>query len=127
MFKSFKILEDLPAEEKGSGLILPIVEGYIAVWNKYPPDEIKIRVARPSVLGPSKALFEDMKAGRITLAQFEERFVEEIESNPQAQEKLDEIQKLAKKQVVRLLCYEKNPPCHRFILIDMLRERSTGF
>ena len=101
---------------------MPIVEGYIAVWNKYPLDEVKIRVARPSVLGPSKRLLDDWKAGRITWAQYEERFIDEIESSPKAQEKLDEIVRLAKKQTVRLLCYEKNPPCHRFILIEMLSE-----
>ncbi len=105
---------------------MPLVEGYIAKWRTYPQDEVKIRVARHSVLGPSKLLLDDWKAGRITWDQYQTRFIEEIEGNPQAQEKLDEILRLAQNQTVRLICYEKGPPCHRFILLDMLGERAAG-
>jgi len=33
-----------------------IFEGYIANWRNYPKDEVKVRVARPSVLVPSQEL-----------------------------------------------------------------------
>ena len=96
-------------------------EGYIAAWKKYPVDEVKVRVARPSVLGPSKALLEDYKEGKIDWAGYESRFREEMLGNPKAMAKLREIKKLAERKDVRLICYEKNPPCHRFTLIDLIR------
>lgn len=40
-------------------------EGYIGRWKRYPKDEVKIRVARPSVLAPSNELLKDFKEGRI--------------------------------------------------------------
>ena len=96
-------------------------EGYIARWKKYPKDEVKVRVARPSVLAPSKELLKDWKEGKIDWAEYERRFRKEILGNPKALAKLKEIKKLAEEKDVRLLCYEKNPPCHRFILIDLIK------
>jgi len=95
-------------------------EGYIARWKKYPKDEVKVRVARPSVLAPSKELLKDWKEGKIDWDAYERRFRKEILSNPKAVAKLKEIKKLAEEKDVRLICYEKNPPCHRFILIDLI-------
>ena len=95
-------------------------EGYIAKWKKYPKDEVKIRVARPSVLAPSKELLKDWKEGEIDWAEYERRFRAEVSNNPRAVAKLKEIKKLAEEKNVRLICYEKNPPCHRFILIDLI-------
>jgi len=95
-------------------------EGYIAKWKKYPKDEVKIRVARPSVLAPSKELLKDWKEGEVDWAEYERRFRKEILDNPKAVAKLKEIKKLAEEKDVRLICYEKNPPCHRFILIDLI-------
>lgn len=95
-------------------------EGYIGKWKKYPKDEVKVRVARPSVLAPSKELLRDWKEGEIDWAEYERRFREEILNNPKAVAKLKEIKKLAEEKDVRLICYEKNPPCHRFILIDLI-------
>lgn len=105
---------------------MTLLEGYIAKWNKYPTDEVKIRVARPSPLSPSKNLLKDYKEGKITWPQYTTRFINEILSNPRALMKLDEIKELIKNQDVRLLCYEKNPPCHRFILLDMIKEASPS-
>lgn len=42
--------------------------------------------------------------------------------NPAAVEQLRKIKKLAENKDVYLVCYEKKPPCHRFILIEMIRE-----
>lgn len=101
--------------------IMGLKEGYIGKWSRYAKDEVKIRVARPSVLAPSERLLKRWKGGKIDWAEYERRFREEILSNP-AVAKLREIKKLAEEKDVRLICYEKNPPCHRFILIDMVRE-----
>jgi uncharacterized protein YeaO (DUF488 family) len=95
-------------------------EGYIGKWKEYPKDEVKVRVARPSVLGPSEELLKDIKEGKIDWAEYERRFRKEILNNPKAMAKLKEIKKLAEEKDVRLICYEKNPPCHRFILIDLI-------
>ena len=98
-------------------------EGYIARWKKYPKDEIKVRVAnwpyKRNLLGPSKELLKDWKEGKIDWLEYERRFRKEILSNSNAVAKLKEIKKLAEKKDVRLICYEKNPPCHRFMLIQM--------
>ena len=107
-----------------------IFEGYIANWKNYPKDEIKIRVARPSVLAPSQELLSEFnrlkkRYGRERaweLSGYEERFRREILSNPKATAKLREIKELAKNRRVRLICYEKNPPCHRFILMKLIEE-----
>jgi len=95
-------------------------EGYIGNWRKYPKDEVKIRVARPSVLAPSKELLKNWKEGKIDWGAYEKHFRREILSSPKAVAKLKEIKKLAEEKDVRLICYEKNPPCHRFILIDLI-------
>jgi len=42
-------------------------EGYIGRWKKYPKNEVKVRVARPSVLAPSKELLKDFKEGKVIL------------------------------------------------------------
>ena len=97
-----------------------IKEGYIANWHKYPKNEIKIRVARPSILAPSKKLWNDYKQGKITWYVFENCFLEEILNNPKALLKLREIAEISKTQDVRLMCYEKSYPCHRFLLMDII-------
>lgn len=116
-----------------------IFEGYIGNWKNYPKDEVKIRVARPSVLAPSlELLSEFVKAKKYWMAKgltelearkkaweeigYETRFRREILNNPKAMAKLKEIKDLAKNRNVRLICYEKNPPCHRFILTKLIEE-----
>ena len=92
--------------------------------NKLPADVIKIRVARPSVLSASKELFSDYKTKQITWQQFEKRFRKEILKNPRAVAELKRLKELAQTKDVHLICYEKNYPCHRFILMDLIEELS---
>jgi uncharacterized protein YeaO (DUF488 family) len=99
-----------------------IKESYISMWNKLPSDAIKVRVARPSVLSPSKELFYDYKEGRISWQEFEDRFRKEMTSNPTAIAELKRLKELSREQDVYLICYEKTYPCHRFILIDLIKE-----
>lgn len=97
-------------------------EGYIAKWKKYPTDEIKIRVARPSHLGPSEDLLKAIKNDVISWVEYEIDFRREMEK-PFAQNEIAIIREMLNAGInVRLLCYEKNPPCHRFILIDIIEE-----
>jgi len=92
------------------------------MWNKLPYDAIKVRVARPSVLSASKELLNDYKKERITWQEFEARFRKEIRSNPKAMAELKRLKGLSQEKDVYLICYEKNHPCHRFILIDLINE-----
>lgn len=104
--------------------IITLLEGYRALvrWNKYPSDEIKVNVFRPYVLSPSKKLLQDYKEAGIDWAEYEVRFHREIKGNPVAMKKLREIKELSEERDMRLICYEKNPPCHRFLLIEMINE-----
>ncbi|MBN2600100.1 MAG: DUF488 domain-containing protein [Candidatus Thermoplasmatota archaeon] len=97
-------------------------ESYISMWNTLSPDAVKIRVARPSVLSASKELLTDYKTGRITWQEFETRFRKEITTNSKALAELKRLKALSQQKDVYLICYEKNPPCHRFILLDLIRE-----
>ena len=112
-------------------------ESYIANWRKLPKDAIKIRIARPHILSPSQKLLSDYKryekkylkigASKKHARMFAWnnsnyviRYESEIISNPKAIEKIKRIQKLAKEKDVYLLCYEKDYPCHRFILLEII-------
>ena len=99
-----------------------ITESYISMWNKLPKDAIKVRVARPSVLSASKELLYDYKEGRINWQEFENRFRKEITNNTKAIAELKRLKILSQEKDVYLICYEKNYPCHRFILIDLIKE-----
>ena len=54
---------------------------------------------------------------------FEEQYRKKIANDPEAQELMQEIKELAKKEDVYLICYEKEPKkCHRHILIDLINK-----
>lgn len=101
---------------------MEIRTGYIAKWKCYPTDEVKVRVAKPSFLGPSIELLKDWKDGKISWTEYERRYVEEMK-NPKAIEKIREIVRIAEAKPIRLMCYEKNPPCHRFILKEIIEDK----
>jgi uncharacterized protein YeaO (DUF488 family) len=99
-----------------------IKESYISMWKKLLNDAIKVRVARPSVLSASKVLFDDYKKGEINWDEFEIRFRKEILSNQKAMVELKRLKQLSQEKDVYLICYEKEYPCHRFILVDLIKE-----
>jgi len=97
-------------------------ETYLANLRNLSAKAIKIRVIRPSRLGPSKGLLRDWDARRITWSEYESRFKSEMQAKPAAISQMREIKKLAETQDVYLYCYEKPPKhCHRFILIDLIQ------
>lgn len=106
---------------------MPVKEGYIAKWNEYPKDEVKIRVARPGPLGVPKDLWQLIKDKKIDFAEYELRYLLHIMMNVKAHQRLIEILAMLKAgKTVRLICYERNPPCHRFTLqkaLTILLER----
>lgn len=101
-----------------------LLEGYLAQLKSYPEDECKIFVTRTahSILAPSRELFEDYKNGKIGWEEYEKRFRKEMYANPQVIDYLKRLGLFAKTYNVRLICYEKKYPCHRFILMDMISE-----
>jgi len=98
-----------------------LLEGYLANIKNYPKDEIKICVTRTSgsILAPSRELLNDYKSGKIDWDGYEKRYINEM-SNADTIKELLRIKFLSETTNVRLICYEKNPPCHRFILLRMI-------
>ncbi len=115
-----------------------ITQTYVANLKNIPTDYIRVRVARPSVLSPSAELLHEYKRSEaehkrqltalearwaaVKQTNFVERFTQEITSNGKAMARLRELANLsAQGETIVLFCYEKEPPCHRFILLDLLR------
>jgi len=74
-------------------------------------------------LAPSEELLKDWKEGRIDWVEYERRFRKEME-NPESRKRIQELRNRVKSgENVRLICYEKEPPCHRFILKDLVEQR----
>lgn len=100
-----------------------IETGYIAKWKTYPTNETKIRVCRPGPLGTPKELQEAAQSGKITWESFEIRYLTHIIMKDESLEALKNIARLVTAgQNVRLMCYEKEAPCHRFTLKRALDE-----
>jgi len=101
-----------------------LIEGYLAKIHTYPKDEIKIvvTVSAKSILAPSWGLLEAYKAGRFTWGVYERIFRLQMTKSPEAMAEMRRIKELAKIKDVRLICYEKEYPCHRFILIEIINE-----
>jgi len=95
-------------------------ETYLANLVRVPVEAKRIRVARPSILAPSKRLLADWKTKKITWPEYALRFRKEMLSNPDAVKYMRAIKELSTKVDVYLCCYEKSPPCHRFILIELI-------
>ncbi len=115
-----------------------ITQTYVANLKNIPTNYIRVRVARPSVLSPSADLLHEYKNSEaeykrqltpiearwaaVKHTNFVERFTQEITSNDKAMARLRELANLsAQSKTIVLFCYEKEPPCHRFILLDLLR------
>lgn len=115
---------------------MTLLEGYFAKLSSYPVDDQKICVSLSyphfvkrglmrhlPLLAPSRKLLRDWRSGHITWQTYESRFRQEITSNPQAITVIKSIANEARMSDIRLLCYEKPPKnCHRFILIEMIKE-----
>lgn len=75
-------------------------------------------------LAPSYELLTDWHGHRITWEKYTARFREEILGSPEAMAALRHIIDLARTKDVWLICWEKAPPCHRFLLLEIARELS---
>lgn len=100
-----------------------ILEGYLAKLKTYPEDEIKIVVTATakSVLAPSWEILNAYKEKRITWREYAECYINEICNSGVAIAEVRRIKSLAVLKHVRLICYEKQYPCHRFILRRLIQ------
>lgn len=94
-----------------------------------PRAAIKFKVARPSVLGVPKEIWQKWQnRGPETgynWKDYQEDYIRWIWSNTKARERLKLIAKTAnrhRKRDVFLGCYCKDMPCHRFTLLSFLKE-----
>jgi len=70
-------------------------------------------------LAPSWNLLNDWKDG-ITWEEYTRRFRAEILSRPNAVESMRFLASAERR--ITLVCFEKSPPCHRFLLLEWLPE-----
>ena len=110
--------------------------GYFAMIKSYPENNILIVISRyyprfapPGMLfkpefAPSKGLLEDWKAGLISWEEYETRYRAEMDTPKLRRLIMQYANRVNYDQVHRFLCYEKEPPCHRFILKAIIEEAS---
>ena len=112
-----------------------ITTGYLAKTDTYPKTDILLAVTRykpryhpepewKPTLAPSPALLWDYKKGRIDWETYEKRYREEMTAPDPRNLILFYANRVRSGQVFRLLCIERDPPCHRFILQDIIQEAS---
>ena len=57
--------------------------------------------------------------------QYKKKFIDEIQNNPKAVSRLEEIRRRAIREDVWLVCYEGDQKmCHRHILLDLIKEKN---
>jgi uncharacterized protein YeaO (DUF488 family) len=81
-------------------------------------------------LAPSKGLFYAyVKHKTIAWNEYEERYMNEIDSSPEAQNMIRELSELCKTKDVTLLCHcdgvsESNPKCHRYLVKALINSEN---
>jgi hypothetical protein len=124
--------------------IFPIKETYLAVRKKkraeFPQDHFEtITLTAGSVLAPDPPLLNDVKFlqkefekkglpkewarwAAWDASDYTTKYLDQINEDEEAQERIYElIQKILNGEAVWLVCYEKFPPCHRFVLWRYIR------
>lgn len=94
--------------------------------NQLPKDAIKFKVARPSVLGVPRELWEKWQRGEIDWNDYEQEYINWAWRCPKARERIRLIARTAnqqKKRDVYLGCYCRDYPCHRFALLSFLADQ----
>lgn len=95
------------------------------------PEAVFYRVCRTQIflegvknafeLIPNMQLYRDYHQGKITWEEYVPRYLQQIQEDPAAMEKLQEIKKEAKSKDVYLVCVcSREEQCHRFLLMDII-------
>ena len=97
------------------------VEGLkLVVTRRYPRGIVQVHFDRwLPALAPSRELLEDWRRGFIAWEEYVIRFRREILGSPEAVAALRHVTGLARSRDVYLICWEREPPCHRFLLLDL--------
>ena len=98
----------------------PETDWLVCVSRKYPWFIKRDKMDHLPQLAPSQKLLNDWKNDKISWEEYEKRYRQE-QSTPAFMRAIYWIGlKHAQGDIVRLMCWEKNPPCHRFLLKDMI-------
>jgi len=97
-----------------------IYESYIAKIRNVPKTErfLVNRNRGHNELSPSETLLRDYKSGKMSWDAFQSRFLAEL--TEESWKTLHSLVDRSFKENVCLICYERDFPCHRFILIELL-------
>ena len=98
--------------------LYPETDKLVCVSRKYPWFVKKDKMTHLDELSPSQALLDIWKSGRISWKEYEHQYREEMRRS-YAQCFIGHL-KQPSDSVYRLMCWEKEPPCHRFILKDII-------
>ena len=77
-------------------------------------------------VAPSRRLLADWRGGAISWDQYVRRYTSEMS---QQTHEIEKLAKLAEKETITLLCYERegDPHCHRYLLKEMIEEHLVLF
>jgi len=99
-----------------------IYESYIAKIREIPKGErfLVNRNRGHNELAPSEALLKEYKSGKMSWNGFRTRFLAEL--TDESWRTVRSLLERSFKEDVCLICYERDFPCHRFILIELLMD-----
>ena len=73
-------------------------------------------------LGPLPELLRALEARRLSWPAFADAYLDQLATRPASIEALATVRELERSSSkVTLFCHEQLPPCHRFLLLDLLR------
>lgn len=72
-------------------------------------------------LGPLLELLHGLESRQLSWLAFADAYIQQIESRPESVAEVATLRDLERRAGrVTLLCHERQPPCHRFLLLDWL-------
>jgi uncharacterized protein YeaO (DUF488 family) len=76
-------------------------------------------------LGPTPELLQALEARRISWGAFADAYRAQLATVPASSEALATLRDLERRSGrVTLFCHERQPPCHRFVLLDIVRKET---
>ena len=95
----------------------------LVVTRRYPKGIASIHFDRwLPALAPSRELLRDCRPSLVAWDEYAARFRGEILGSPEAVATLRHVVELARTRDVYRICWEREHPCHRFLLLEMTRE-----
>jgi len=77
-------------------------------------------------LGPLPDLLQALASRRLSWPAFAMAYLDQLATRPASVQELDTLRALEQSSgKVTLFCHERLPPCHRFVLLDLLQGGTT--